>query len=294
MGAQAASSRAVLIAQMTDIHVGFASGEEPEELNLTRFHATYQRLLEGPNVPDMLVLSGDITEHGDPESFAKTAELLKDCPFPVVPLVGNHDSREGLLGAFPQVEPADGGFLHYVVEAPLGLRIICLDTLEDGRHGGAFCEARARWLTARLSEAPDQPTLIFMHHPPVVAGIDWMDPAPDEPWIVRLREVLTGQSQVLAIHCGHLHRQITTRFAGIPLGVTPSVAPLVAMDLSPIDQHTPDNRELITTEPPSYALHRWDGQSLVSHYEHVGDWQVLARFHAGLQPMIQRMFAERD
>jgi 3',5'-cyclic AMP phosphodiesterase CpdA len=294
MGHQTASSRAVLIAQMTDIHVGFAPDEKPEELNLTRFHATYRRLLEGPNVPDMLVLSGDITDHGDAESFAKTAALLKDCPFPVVPLVGNHDSREGLLGAFPQVQPADGGFLHYVVEAPMDLRIICLDTLEDGRHGGAFCEARAAWLAARLDEAPDQPTLIFMHHPPVIAGIDWMDPAPDEPWMVRLREVLTGQAQVQAIHCGHLHRQITTRFAGIPLGVTPSVAPLVAMDLTPIDQHTPDNRELITTEPPTYALHRWDGHSLVSHYERVGDWQILARFHAGLQPMIQGMFAERD
>jgi 3',5'-cyclic-AMP phosphodiesterase len=294
MGAEAASSRAVLIAQMTDIHVGFAPDEKPEELNLTRFRATLQRLLEGPNVPDMLVLSGDITDHGDAESFAKTAELLADCPFPIVPLVGNHDSREGLLSAFPQVVPAAGGFLHQVIETRLGLRVICLDTLEDGRHGGAFCQRRADWLAARLAEAPDQPTLIFMHHPPVVAGIDWMDPAPDEPWIVRLRAVLTGQHQVQAIHCGHLHRQITTRFAGIPLSVTPSVAPLVAMDLNPIDAATPDDRELITTEPPTYALHRWDGVSLVSHYERVGDWQVLARFHAGLQPMIEGMFAERE
>lgn len=293
-GGASSTGRAVLIAQMTDIHVGFAPDERPEELNLTRFRATFQRLLTGPNRPDMLVLSGDITDHGDAESFAKTAELLKDCPFPVIPLVGNHDSREGLLGAFPQVQPAEGGFLHYVIDAPLGLRIICLDTLEDGRHGGAFCEARAAWLAARLAEAPDAPTLIFMHHPPVVAGIDWMDPAPGEPWMERLGEVLTGQSQVLAIHCGHLHRQIVTRFAGIPLGVTPSVAPLVAMDLTPINKNVPDDRELITTEPPTYALHRWDGQSLVSHYERVGDWQVLARFHAGLQPMIEGMFAERD
>ncbi|GAA0769407.1 phosphodiesterase [Erythrobacter ramosus] len=293
-GAAPSSGRAVLIAQMTDIHVGFAPDERPEELNLIRFRATLARLLNGPNRPDLLVLSGDITDHGDLESFAKTAELLKDCPCPIIPLVGNHDSRAGLLSAFPQVAPAEGGFLHYVVEAPLGLRIICLDTLEDGRHGGAFCEARAEWLAARLAEAPDTPTLIFMHHPPVVAGIDWMDPAPDEPWIIRLREVLEGQHQVQAIHCGHLHRQITTQVAGIPLGVTPSVAPLVAMDLNPIDKDVPDNRELITTEPPTYALHRWDGVRLVSHYERVGDWEVLARFHAGLQPMIEGMFAERD
>ena len=287
-GSASSPVRAVLIAQITDIHVGFAPDDRPEELNLTRFRATLQRLIDGPNRPDLLVLSGDITDHGDADSFAKTAALLADCPFPILPMVGNHDSRAGLLGAFGQVVPAGGGFLHYVVDAPLGLRIICLDTLEDGRHGGAFCDARAAWLAAQLADAPDTPTLIFMHHPPVVAGIDWMDPAPDEPWMLRLRDVLTGQSQVQAIHCGHLHRQITTRFAGIPLGVTPSVAPLVAMDLTPIDKDAPDDRELIT------ALHRWDGQSLVSHYERVGDWQVLARFHAGLQPMIEGMFAERD
>jgi 3',5'-cyclic-AMP phosphodiesterase len=293
-GGASSTGRAVLIAQMTDIHVGFAPEEHPEELNLTRFRATLQRLIHGPNRPDMLVLSGDITDHGDAESFAKTATLLAECPFPILPMVGNHDSREGLLGAFPQVVPAEDGFLHYVIEAGMGLRVICLDTLEDGRHGGAFCDVRARWLATRLTEAPDAPTLIFMHHPPVVAGIDWMDPAPREPWMEQLREVLEGQSQVQAIHCGHLHRPITTRFAGIPLGVTPSVAPLVAMDLTPIDQNVPDNRELITTEPPTYALHRWDGQSLVSHYERVGDWEVLARFHAGLQPMIEGMFAERE
>lgn len=293
-GSASSNVRAVLIAQMTDIHVGFAPDDQPEELNLIRFRATLARLLEGPNRPDMLVLSGDITDHGDAESFAKTAELLADCPCPILPLVGNHDSRAGLLGAFPHVVPADGGFLHYVVDVPLGLRIICLDTLEDGRHGGAFCDVRAAWLAARLAEAPDTPTLIFMHHPPVVAGIDWMDPVADEPWMLRLREVLTGQSQVQAIHCGHLHRQIVTQFAGIPLGVTPSVAPLVAMDLNPIDKDVPDDRELITTEPPTYALHRWDGETLVSHYERVGDWQVLARFHAGLQPMIEGMFAERE
>jgi 3',5'-cyclic-AMP phosphodiesterase len=293
-GGASSTGRAVLIAQMTDIHVGFAPDEKPEELNVTRFRATLQRLIEGPNRPDFLVLSGDITDHGDATSFAKTTELLADCPIPILPMVGNHDTREGLLAVFPQVVPAEGGFLHYVVDAGLGLRVICLDTLEDGRHGGAFCESRARWLAERLAEAPDAPTLIFMHHPPIVAGIDWMDPAPGEAWITRLHSVLEGQRQVQAIHCGHLHRQITTQFAGIALGVTPSVAPLVAMDLTPIDAATPDNRELITTEPPTYALHRWDGVSLVSHYERVGDWQVLARFTPGLQGMIEGMFAERE
>jgi 3',5'-cyclic-AMP phosphodiesterase len=281
----------MLIAQMTDIHIGFAPDERPEELNRTRFRATLKRLIDAPSRPDMLVLSGDITDRGDIESFEKVAALLAECPFPVWPMVGNHDSREGMLHAFPQVRGEDG-FIHYVLDRE-GLRIVLLDTFEPGRHGGAFCEARAAWLTARLDEAPDTPTLIFVHHPPVVSGIEWMDPAPDEDWLLRFGDAVDGRRQIVAIHCGHLHRPLATVFRGIALHVTPSVAPLVALDLRPIDEAHPDGRDLITTEPPTYALHRWDGRDLVTHYERVSDWRVLAHYTEKLQPMIHEMFAER-
>ena len=283
----------MLIAQMTDIHIGFAPGEEPEELNHVRFRATLERLREAPSRPDMLVLTGDITDRGDCDSFGRVAGLLAGCPFPVWPMVGNHDSREGLLHAFPQVRAAEGGFLHYVLEQE-GLRIVLLDTVEPGRHGGAFCEARQAWLTARLDEAPATPTLIFMHHPPVVSGIDWMDPDPGEPWIRRFGAAVEGRGNVRAIHCGHLHRPLAARFRGIPVHVTPSVAPLVALDLRPTDPDRPDGRDLITVEPPSYALHRWDGAGLATHYESVGDWHALARYSEDLQPMIRGMFADRE
>ena len=281
----------MLIAQMTDIHIGFAPDETPEELNRTRFRATLRRVIGGPNRPDMLVLSGDITDKGDEESYRKTRELLDRCPFPVWPMAGNHDMRDNLLRAFPQVEPEDG-FAQYVVEQE-GLRILFLDTLDEGRHGGAFCEQSQAWLIERLAESPETPTLIFMHHPPVVSGIEWMDPDPQEPWVQRFAEAVRGANQVVAIHCGHLHRPLMTTFEGIPLGVTPSVAPLVAMDLRPIDPDHPDGRDLITTEPPTYAMHRWDGASLVTHYERVSDWRVLAHYTENLQPMIRDMFAER-
>jgi 3',5'-cyclic AMP phosphodiesterase CpdA len=282
----------MLIAQMTDIHIGFAPDEKPEEFNRLRFRATLARILDAPNRPDMLVLSGDITDHGDRESYERTAELLAACPFPVWPMVGNHDTRAELLHAFPQVK-AEDGFVHYVLEQD-GLRIIFLDTLEEGRHGGAFCERRQAWLETRLDEAPATPTLIFMHHPPVVSGIEWMDPAADEPWVRRVAAALRGRQQVLAIHCGHLHRPLAGSFEDIPLCVTPSVAPLVAMDLRPIDRNDPDERDLITTEPPTYAMHRWDGASLVTHYERISDWRVLAHYTDKLQPMIEEIMSERD
>jgi 3',5'-cyclic AMP phosphodiesterase CpdA len=282
----------MLIAQMTDIHIGFDPDARPEELNRIRFRATLDRLLESPNPIDMLVLTGDLTDHGDKDSFEKTAALLEACPMPIYSIVGNHDTREGLLHAFPDT-PVHDGFIQYAVEQD-GLRILFLDTLEVGRHGGAFCDTRATWLKAELAAYPDTPTLIFMHHPPVVSGIGWMDPGPTEPWMLRFGDAIKGHDQVQAIHCGHLHRQITTTFQGVLLSVTPSVAPLVAMDLRPIDPDTPDDRDLITTEPPTYAIHRWADGQLLTHYEKVSDWVVLAKYDPNLQGMIREMFAERE
>ena len=282
----------MLIAQMTDIHIGFEPDARPEELNRRRFRATLDRLLEQPSRPDLLILSGDITDRGDRESFARTAELLRDCPFPVHVMVGNHDSREELVGAFPDT-PQEDGFLHRAFELD-GLLVVLLDTFEPGRHGGAFCEKRRDWLRATLAANAGTPTVVFAHHPPIVSGIEWMDPDPREPWVRNFAEALEGQSQVLAIHCGHLHRPLLTSFCGIPLGVTPSVAPLVSLDLRPISSAKPDQRPLITTEPPGYALHHWDGTRLATHYEQVSDWDVLAYYGPQLQPMIREMEAERE
>ena len=282
----------MLIAQMTDIHIGFDPDAKPEELNRIRFRKTLDRLLAQPNTIDLLVLTGDLTDHGDKDSFEKTAALLDRVDCPILPMVGNHDSREGLLHAFPET-PTEGGFVHYTHEQD-GLLIVLLDTLEDGRHGGAFCKERRDWLRSTLEANADTPTLIFMHHPPVVSGIDWMDPVADEDWIENFAEAIAGHDQILAIHCGHLHRPLHASFRGVPLGVTPSVAPLVSLDLRPVDPEHADNRDLITTEPATYALHRWDGSELVTHYEKTNSWDVLAFYGEHLKPMMRDMFAERE
>ncbi len=280
----------MLIAQVTDIHVGFDDPEDREEHNQRRLLAVLQRLIEGPNRPDLLIASGDLTDHGDRQSAKRVAELLSLCPFPVYPMVGNHDLRDELLAVFPGLTLAEG-FLHYSVERD-GLRMLLLDTIDPGRHGGAFCELRAEWLARELAAHPHTPTVIFMHHPPVVSGIDWMDPATGAGWVRRFTEAVRGHRQILAIHCGHLHRPLSATLAGIPLGVTPSTAPFVALDLNPLDPDSPDGRALITSEPPGYALHLWERGSLVSHYEQAGEWRAVAVYDAALQPMVREMLAE--
>lgn len=284
--------RSVLIAQMTDLHIGFEPDADENELNYKRCVATLSKVLNQPTLPDLLLLTGDLTENGDSESNKRVKALFGQCPFPVFPLVGNHDDRDELRRAFPDC-PDEDGFIQYAIEVH-GLRILCLDTLEPGRHGGAFCEARARWLANQLTQNPDTPTVVFMHHPPVSAGIGWMDPRPDAAWIARFGGAIEGHSQIAGIHCGHLHRSVHTSFRGFPLSIARSVAPSVALDLRPISPKQPDDRALVTAEPPSYALHRWSNAALVTHYQAVGDWETLASYGPQLQPMMFEMFAERE
>lgn len=281
----------MLIAQMTDIHIGFDPAAGPKEGNLIRFRQAIAHLLDQPMRIDMLMLSGDLTDRGKRESFATILDVVMECPFPVYPALGNHDSRDELMRAFPLCD-YEGGFAHYALDTE-GLRILVLDSVEEGRHGGAFCEQRAEWLSGQLSAHPDTPTLIFVHHPPVATGIDWMDPDPDAAWIARLGDAVEGHGQIVAIQCGHLHRAVTTRFRGIPLGIVPAIAPQVALDTRPLAPDEPDGRALIVAEPPAYVLHRWDGRMLVSHNQTVGEWQVLERFGPHLREMIMAMVAER-
>jgi 3',5'-cyclic AMP phosphodiesterase CpdA len=282
--------KAMLIAQVTDIHLGFEPGN-PGELNRRRLDKVLDVLIDGPNRPDLLLATGDLTEFGDIDSYLALAEAFARCPFPVWPCLGNHDLRENFRTAFPQV-PVANGFVQYELALD-GLRLLVLDTLEEGRHGGAFCVARAGWLAARLAEQRDTPTLVVLHHPPVEVGIDWMNTDPAEPWVARLADALRDAPQVAGLLCGHVHRSIAAPWDGITVMVCPSTAPQVALDLTPIDSTAPDGRPMIVAGPPGYALHRWTANGLVTHFDAVGPSQILARFNGRMQPLVRGMLSER-
>ncbi len=283
----------MLIAQITDCHIGFDPGN-PDEDNVQRLRAVLARLRDAPGRPDLLLLTGDLTNGGDPASYARLGTLLAECPIPYRLLAGNWDERAALLAAFPETASADG-FVQFEVELP-GLRVIALDTTEPGRHGGAFCADRAAWLSARLDADPATPVLIAMHHPPIISGLDWLDGGERAAWTERLRAAIAGRAHVRGIIAGHLHRTVHTSFAGVPVSVCQSSAPAVTLDLRPADPAQPDGRAMVQAEPPVYALHRWSGGQLTSHFEAVPlgqPWPVLASYDAAMQQTVRTNARER-
>lgn len=281
----------MLIAQITDIHLGFDPGN-PREFNRQRLDRTLQALCELDPRPDLLLATGDIADDGDDEiSYRRFREATATLPFPVMHAMGNHDSRGPFLAEFPDTPTADG-FVQYAIE-DFPVRILVLDTLEVGRHGGGFCEVRAAWLRKRLDEGRERPTAIVLHHPPIETGLSWMTENPDAEWVRRLADIVSGRDNVIAMIAGHLHRPIVTRWAGTTLAICPSTAPQVALDLNSIDPEKPDDRPMIVADHPYYALHYWNGRELISHFDTAEDHEVLASYTPKLQPLVRMLMKEK-
>jgi 3',5'-cyclic AMP phosphodiesterase CpdA len=278
------------IAQITDIHLGFDQGN-PDEINRQRLDRTLATLADASCSPELILATGDLTEHGDIRSYEALRDAFSRLTVPIWPIMGNHDLRANFRTVFPDI-PTYDGFIQYAVELD-GLRLLMLDTLEEGRHGGGFCETRAAWLARELADRPSVPTILVMHHPPVPVGIAWMDPRADEDWILRFKAAIAGHKQVRAILCGHLHRPVVAPFEGTTLFVCPATAVQLGFDLRPIDPELPDNRSMITLDPSVYGVHRWTEGRLASHYVTVSDERVLVRYDEKMQPLVRELVAEK-
>jgi 3',5'-cyclic AMP phosphodiesterase CpdA len=282
----------MLIAQITDIHLGFPY-DDLGPVYAERLARTVKMLCEMRPRPDLVLCTGDLTEAGDLQSFKELREALAPLPMPWFLAVGNHDLRGPLLEAFPETKTASG-FVQYVIDQG-PLRILVLDTLEEGRHAGAFGPERQRWLKARLDEAPDKPTLLVLHHPPVVTGIDWMSLDKRESWAPQLTRIVESRPQVIGAIAGHMHRPIVCPWAGTILRVSSSVAPQVTLNLEPMTSAHADNRTLVHQEAPAYALHVWTPETgLITHFGTVEEPPATLRYQDWFQKILKHFEEERE
>ena len=255
----------MLIAQMSDLHVT-ADGRDvcglvPTNTMTKRAVAAILRLAPRP---DLVIVSGDLTERGDPADYDALALLLAPLPMPVFAVPGNHDRREAMRAAFaragflPQQSP-----LNFTIDAG-ALRVIGLDSLVEGQSHGALLPESLDFLDRALSSAPDRPAIVMLHHPPFVCGIAHMDRMRLLDGAEEFGRIMSGHRQVQRIVTGHVHRPVLFMFAGIPCQIAPSVAHQVALDLGP------DGAAMFNLEPPAYLLHRWDGvYGLTTHMAYV-------------------------
>lgn len=249
-----------LIAQISDLHVRppgvLAYGVS--ETNRYLEQAVHALLRLDPK-PDVVLVTGDLTDCGHDEEYDFVRSLLSRLPMPVFSIPGNHDRRDAFVRAFG----SDGylpehGPLNYT--ASLGpVRLIALDSVVPGESHGALAPDTLAFLDDALKAEPDAPTLVMLHHPPFETGIGHMDRVGLLEGREALERIVSAHPQVQRILCGHVHRSIQRLFAGTLCQTAPSVAHQVAFDL------TDDGPSCFVLEPPAFLMHRFDGNQIVTH-----------------------------
>jgi 3',5'-cyclic-AMP phosphodiesterase len=155
---------AVLI-QLGDLHVGAEwVGIDP----LQRLSATVDAVRRLDLEVSAVLVLGDLVEHATDAEYTKARTELERLDAPIHAAMGNCDHRERLRRHFG-FPPANGAPLHYTTD--LGpIRLIVLDTTIADQDAGRLDVQSLAWLERQLSTFPDTPTLLAMHHPPLLTG----------------------------------------------------------------------------------------------------------------------------
>ena len=258
----------MLIAQLSDLHVrpeGVLYQEVVDSNTMLAAAIAHVNALD-PR-PDLVLLSGDLVDHGTSDEYTMLAKLLATLKVPMLAIPGNHDEREAFCRTFAGQSclPASGP-INYAVGDRGPVRIVALDVTLPGLHHGSVSEAGAAWLDRVLAAEPDRPTIVMMHQPPFDIGIPYLDLYSCRDG-ERLAAVVARHPQVERIVCGHVHRFMQTRFGGTMLCTAPSTTTAIALRLKP------DAEPASHVEPPALLLHHWQpGTGLITHFVPIGSF----------------------
>ncbi|OLP15460.1 phosphodiesterase [Leptolyngbya sp. 'hensonii'] len=248
------------VAQITDIHL-FADRQR-ELLGLPTadsFGAVLQRLTEIRSEVDLILLTGDLSQDGTPESYAQLQSRLIPLGIPTYWLPGNHDNpitmRQILYQApiLPQKAFRIGIW-----------QFILLNSGVPGRVHGYLSPESLDWLDSQLQLSRCYPTTIALHHPPFLVESAWLDTSTLQN-SAQLFAVLDRYPQVKLVLFGHIHQEFTCQQRGVHyLG-----APSTSIQFEPkssqfsLDQTTPGFRLLNL-----YADGTWDSRVERTAYNH--------------------------
>lgn len=246
------------LVQLTDTHIGAPWGEGAD-VGLAAAATAVTRTLGAP--PDAVIVTGDVASTPTAAEYVTARAVLDALDAPVYVLPGNHDDRALMRDhfAFPA---AEAGSLSYAVT--LGpLRLVALDTTWPGHDGGQLDRARLDWLAATLAEDVATPTLLAVHHPPILTGIRAMDAigiAAGER--AELAAILEGHPQVQVVVAGHVHRAVVGALGTARVLTVPSTDGQLALDLE-------SDTIAFVREPPAFAVHLVIDGQIVSHLQPV-------------------------
>jgi 3',5'-cyclic-AMP phosphodiesterase len=207
----------LLVAQITDTHL-FA--DDDQEMLGCRTAATLQSVVDQigqlPAKPDVLLLTGDLSQDETPESYQRLQRSITPLGIPTYWLPGNHDQEVAVM---EQVLRSDLISSHKSFQIG-SWAFILLNSMLHRQVQGRLLPETLRLLDQQLQQFSHQPTLVALHHPPLPVEAEWMNKIglenPED-----LFTVLDRHPQVKLVVFGHIHQEFEdwrngVRYLGAP------------------------------------------------------------------------------
>lgn len=203
------------LVQITDLHIDTRDPAYGQPA-LKKFRRTISRINEV--VADALIMTGDFCLN-EPriDIYESIASELAHTTLPTYFIGGNHDSIEQMTAIFDLGDCLTNGELYYSV--PFGdHEVIFLDT-----HGGMVSERQLDWLRVKLSER-EGPAILFSHHPPMLAGVPFMDRNYPLKNHAEVLAILQNHPFCVDVFCGHYHVERSVAYQNVRIHITPSAS----------------------------------------------------------------------
>lgn len=204
------------------------------------FLATLTQIKLNHPDPDLIVVTGDISQDLSKESYQFFALAFSQFDCPVFCLAGNHDELE-LLESFAvnqQIKTEKSFHTEH-------WQLLLAHSQVEGEVFGMINEEEMKWLESELSANPN-PTLVFTHHHPVYSNADWIDVLGIKN-CEAFTHMLSQHQNVKACGFGHVHQALDIQQDHIRYLSVPSTC----------IQFKPNSKEFaVSEEKPGYRLYR--------------------------------------
>lgn len=181
-------------------------------------------------VLDFVVVSGDLTDDADPDTFRQFESLFAPIGLPVFTVPGNHDGPSAYVHAAKGGLLAENDISGRVVEQG-DLSLVGIDTCIEGATTGTIAPADLELLERTLAPEHGRQFVIVMHHPPCPPGLRQFDDIARLERADVLADVLQSAGTAPIVLSGHVHRAYHANWHGARVFVAGSPAMPYGSDL---------------------------------------------------------------
>lgn len=207
----------IKVLQISDLHLFATTDQRLVGINTEASFLSILNLAQEKSwPPDLIFLTGDLSQDSSEASYHRLIEHLAPLAIPCFVLPGNHDTPDKLTTMFNQPFVSYQPFLHY------GEWLFAfLNSETPDEEGGTLDEREIERLANEINSHPNKKILICLHHQLKPVGSEWIDSMkvvnPES-----LLKLITKHSNIRSIIHGHIHQAYESKIAQASIYGSPS------------------------------------------------------------------------